>query len=240
MSKITHQTKHKKYLIAALICFAALEILFVHLMYNVAFSFFSYICVISSCLFCAVLSDGSRSWLFTQLGLIGTVGSDFFLVFLPNQQRVAGMVFFCSVQIFYFIRIYAEDSNQTRKRVNLILRSVASVAMLIITPLVLGSRMDAVSMLSMFYYAHLTCNVLFAFLNFKSSCIFAFALLAFILSDTLLGFQYLSDYFLIPRGSFIYYAILYGRKICYPFYILSQILMPISMFSRKLKKTQMS
>lgn len=240
MSKIKPQTKHKKYLIAALIGFAALEILVVHLMYNVAFSFFSYICVISSCLFCAVLSDGSRSWLFTQLGLIGTVGADFFLVFLPNQQRTAGMVFFCGVQIFYFIRIYAEDKNQMRKRVNLILRSLASVAMLIITPLVLGSRVDAVSILSMFYYVHLICNVLFAFLNFRSSRIFALALLAFILSDTLLGFQYLSDYFLIPRGSFIYYAIFFGRKICYPFYILSQILMPISMFSRKMKNIQMS
>ena len=240
MSKITPQIKHKKYLIAAILCFAALEILFVYLMYNVAFSFFSYVCVISSCLFCAVLSDGSRSWLFTQLGLIGTVGADLFLVFLPVQQRTAGMVFFCGTQIFYFLRIYSEDENETRKRVNLILRSVASVAMLIITPLVLGSRIDAVSMLSMFYYTNLVCNVLFAFLNFKSSALFALALLAFMLSDTLLGFQYLSDYFLIPRGSFIYYAIFFGKKICYPFYILSQMLIPISMVSRKMKKLSTS
>lgn len=238
MSKITPLIKHKKYLIAAVIGFAALEMLFVYFMYNVAFSLFSYICVISSCLFCSLLSDGSRSWLFTQLGLIGTVGADFFLVFIPDQQRVAGMVFFCGTQIFYFLRIYSEDENETRKRVNLILRSAASVAMLIITPLVLGSRVDAVSMISMFYYANLTCNVLFAFMNFRSSRIFALALLSFILSDTLLGFQFLSDYFLIPRGSFVYYAIFFGKRICYPFYILSQILMPISMASRKMKTLQ--
>lgn len=238
MSKITPLIKHKKYLIAAVIGFAALEMLFVYFMYNVAFSLFSYICVISSCLFCSLLSDGSRSWLFTQLGLIGTVGADFFLVFIPDQQRTAGMVFFCGTQIFYFLRVYSEDENETRKRVNLILRSVASVAMLIITPLVLGSRVDAVSMLSMFYYANLTCNVLFAFMNFRSSRIFALALLSFILSDTLLGFQFLSDYFLIPRGSFIYYAIFFGKRICYPSYILSQILMPISMASRKMKTLQ--
>lgn len=238
MSKITPLIKHKKYLIAAVIGFAALEMLFVYFMYNVAFSLFSYICVISSCLFCSLLSDGSRSWLYTQLGLLGTVGADFFLVFLPHQQRTAGMVFFCGTQIFYFLRIYSEDKNETRKRVNLILRSAASVAMLIITPLVLGSRVDAVSMLSMFYYANLTCNVLFAFMNFRSSRIFALALLSFILSDTLLGFQFLSDYFLIPRGSFIYYAIFFGKRIFYPFYILSQILMPISIASRKMKTLQ--
>ena len=238
MPKIIPQIKHKKYLIAAVVGFAALEMLFVYFMYNVAFSLFSYICVISSCLFCAMLADGSRSWLFTQLGLLGTLGADFFLVFLPVQRRAAGMIFFCGVQILYFMRIYLEDENKTRRRLNLILRTVASVSLLIITPIVLGSRMDAVSILSMFYYANLTCNVLFAFLNFRSSCVFAFALLAFILSDTLLGFQYLGDYFLIPRGSFVYYAIYYGKRVCYPFYILSQMLIPISMASRKLKKIQ--
>ena len=238
MPKIIPQIKHKKRLIAAVVGFAALQMLFVYFMYNVAFSLFSYICVISSCLFCAMLSDGSRSWLFTQLGLLGTLGADFFLVFLPVQRRAAGMIFFCGVQIFYFMRIYLEDGNKVRRHVNLILRTVASISLLIITPIVLGSRVDAVSVLSMFYYANLACNVLFAFLNYRSSRIFAIALLAFILSDTLLGFQYLGDYFLIPRGSFVYYAIYYGKRVCYPFYILSQMLMPISMASRKLKRIQ--
>ena len=238
MPKIIPQIKHKKHLIAAISGFAALELLFVHCMYNVAFSLFSYICILTSCLFCAVLWDGSRSWLFTQLGLLGTLGADFFLVLLPNQQRAAGMVFFCVTQIFYFMRLYSEDENETRKRVNLILRSVASVAMLIITPLVLGARVDAVSMLSMVYYVNLVCNVLFAFMNFKKTGLFAFALLAFVLSDTLLGFQSLSDYFLIPRGSFIYYAVFFGKRIFYPFYILSQICIPISVVSGKLKRNQ--
>ena len=186
------------------------------------------------------MSDGSRSWRFTQIGLLGTLGADFFLVLLPDQQQAAGMVFFCGVQICYFMRLYSEDENETRKRVNLILRSVASAAMLIITPLVLGSRVDAVSMLSMVYYVNLVCNVLFAFMNFRKTGLFAFALLAFVLSDTLLGFRFLSDYFLIPRGSFIYYAIFFGRKIYYPLYILSQVLMPLSMASRKMKKIQAS
>ena len=82
----------------------------------------------------------------------------------------------------------------------------------------------------------LTLNTLRTRFGIVLSVVIVLALLAFILSDTLLGFQYLSDYFLIPRGSFIYYAIFFGRKICYPFYILSQILMPISMASRRMKK----
>jgi hypothetical protein len=108
--------------------------------------------------------------------------------------------------------------------------------MLIITPLVLGSRLDAVSMLSMVYYVNLVCNVLFAFMNFRKTGLFAFALLAFVLSDTLLGFRFLSDYFLIPRGSFVYYVILFGKRLFYPLYIIAQISIPISIALRRLKK----
>ena len=238
MPKIIPQIKHKKHLIAAISGFAALETLLVYFMYNVAFSLFSYICILASCLFCAVLWDGSRSWLFTQLGLLGTLGADFFLVLLPAQQRVPGLLFFCLAQIAYFMRIYFEDESKMRRRVHIVLRVCASVGALIVTPLVLGARVDAVAMLSILYYANLLCNVLFSMLNFKRSRLFALALLFFVLSDTLLGFQSLSDYFLIPRGSFIYYAVFIGKRIFYPFYILSQICIPISVASGKLKRNQ--
>ena len=236
MLKILPQIKNKKYLIAAVICFVAWELTVVHFMYTVRFSLFSYICIISSCLFCALMSDGSRAWLYTQLGLIGTVGADFFLVFLPVQLRVPGMIFFCGTQLAYFMRIVSEDENPIRRRVNLILRALASVGGLILTPIVLGSRVDTVAMLSVFYYANLICNVMFSFLNFKQTGLFAIALLSFVLSDTLLGFQSLSDYFLIPRGSFIYYAVLFGKRIFYPLYIFSQIAIPISFALKRLKK----
>ena len=207
-------------------------------MYNVKFSLFSYVCIISSCMFCAVVSDGSRSWLFTQLGLLGTVGADFFLVFLPVQRRVPGLIFFCMAQAAYFLRIYFEDQNRTRRKIHLAVRGAASVAALIITPVVLGPRLDAVALISVFYYANLICNVIFAFINFRQSGVFALALLAFILSDTLLGFQSLSSYFLIPRGSFIFYAVQIGKRIFYPLYILSQVTIPLSVAFRNKRKTE--
>lgn len=239
MPKIIPQIKQKKYLIPAILCFVVWELAVVYLMYNVAFSLFSYICILSSCLFCVVVSDGSRSWLFTQLGLLGTVGADFFLVLIPDQRRVPGMIFFCAAQLAYFARIYSEDHHPLRKRVHLILRISAAAIVLAVTPIVLGSRVDAVAMLSMFYYANLLCNVLFSFLNFRQSWLFALALLAFILSDTLLGFQSLSDYFLIPRGSFIYYVLFFGRRFFYPLYVISQISIPISVAVRRLNKIQL-
>ena len=233
VSKRIPRIKNKKYLIAATACFAVFELAVVYCMYNISFSLFSYICIITSCLFCALISDGSRSWLFTQIGLIGTVGADFFLVFLPTQQRVPGMLFFCTTQIAYFLRIWSEDRNRTRKTVHLIVRAVASIAILVITPIVLGSRLDAISMISVFYYVNLICNLIFAFCNFRQSGLFALALLAFAFSDTIIGFQSLSSYFLIPRGSFIFHAIQFGKGIFYPLYICSQISIPISVAFRK-------
>lgn len=240
MSKTNPPLKNKKQLIAAIVIFAAFELAVVHLMYNAKFSLFSYICIISSCMFCAVVSDGSRSWLFTQLGLIGTVGADFFLVFLPIQRRVPGLIFFCMAQTAYFLRIYFEERSRTRRKIHLAVRGAASAIALIITPVVLGSRLDAVALISVFYYANLICNVIFAFMNFKQSGVFALALLAFILSDTLLGFQSLSSYFLIPRGSFIFYAVQIGKRIFYPLYILSQVTIPLSVVFRKKRQTENS
>ena len=236
VSKRKPKLKNHKQLIAAMWIFAAVELAVVYCMYNIRFSFFSYICIILSCLFCAIVSDGSKTWLFTQLGLLGTVGADFFLVLIPVQQRVPGMFFFCTVQIAYFLRTYFEDQSRVRRTVNLIIRLVASAAVLVITPIVLGSRLDALSMLSIFYYVNLLCNLVFAFLNFKQSGIFAIALLAFILSDTVIGFQSLSNYFLIPRGSFVFVVIQLGKQIFYPLYIFAQISISLSIAFRRLRQ----
>ena len=115
----------------------------------------------------------------------------------------------------------------------MIVRAVLSAAILIVTPIVLGSRLDAISMISVFYYANLICNLLFACLNFKGSGLFALALLAFAVSDTVIGFQSLSSYFLISRGSFIFVVTRLGKDIFYPLYIISQITIPISVVLRR-------
>lgn len=240
MSKIALNPpiKNKKQLLILISVFLAVQLVFVWCMYHVRFSLFSYICILTSCLFCAVLSDGSQSALFTQIGLLGTVGADFFLVLLPDQQRVPGMCFFCVTQIAYFLRIYTEDGNPKRKRVHLILRTSLSAVLVAATFLVLGSRVDAVAVLSLFYYANLFCNVLFSLLHFRKSRILALALLSFLLSDTLLGLSCLRDYFLIPRGSLLWAVIAFGSDIFYPLYIISQISVPLSLASRKGKQIQ--
>ncbi|MBQ3489423.1 MAG: hypothetical protein IJA86_02410 [Clostridia bacterium] len=218
--------------------FLILQIIHFFLMRNVAFSLFSYICIITSCLFCILLSDGSKAYLYTQIGLIGTVGADFFLVFLPFQLRVPGMICFCATQLAYFLRTYSEDENPIRKKVHFILRIAVSVLSVAVTGIVLGSRIDALSLISVFYYAHLLLNVIFSFVQFKKLHILAIALFMFIISDTLIGFDNLSSYLLIPRGSIIYIIMRLGKSFLYPLYIASQIMIPLSMVPRKRKALQ--
>lgn len=207
-------------------------------MRTVAFSLFSYICIITSCLFCILLSDGSKAYRYTQIGLIGTVGADFFLVFLPFQLRVPGMVCFSVTQIAYFLRTYSEDENKIRKKVHLILRMIVSVLCFSVTLLVLGRRADMLSLISVFYYGHLILNVIFSFMQFKKLRVLAIALFMFLLSDTLIGFDNLSSYLLIPRSSVIYIIMRMGESVLYPLYIASQIMIPLSMIPRKRKNLQ--
>ncbi len=218
--------------------FVILQIIHFTLMRNVAFSLFAYICIITSCLFCILLSDGSQAYLYTQIGLLGTVGADFFLVFLPFQLRVPGMICFNVTQVAYFLRIYSEDENRSRKKAHLILRIAGCAFALAATVFVLGSRTDALSLLSLFYYANLIMNVIFSFAQFKKLGILAIGLLLFVLSDTLIGFDNLSSYLLIPRGSVIHIIMHLGNGLVFPLYIAAQVLIPLSLLPKKRKQLQ--
>ena len=207
-------------------------------MREVSYSLFTYICIITSCLFCILLSDGSQRYRFTQIGLIATVGADFFLVFLPFQLKVPGMICFCVTQTAYFLNTYVEDDDLIRKKFHLILRIAVSVLSIVITVFVLGRRADLLALLSVFYYANLILNVIFSYLQFKKLRVFAIALTLFIVSDTLIGFDNLSSYLLIPRGSIIFILKRLFKGWVMPLYLAAQVMIPLSLLPRKRKALQ--
>jgi hypothetical protein len=140
-----------------------------------------YLSVILACIFCLVFVEKSKSYLFTQIALIFTVFADFFLVYLNNSNRLFAMICFSVTQITYFLRIYFEDENQTRKKVHLVLRASLSLIILISTCLVLGKHTDALALVSIFYYVNLVLNIVFSFFNFKNSWIFMLGLICFVI-----------------------------------------------------------
>ena len=229
---------NRKFIISALAVFLALEFIIANLMFTVGgyFSFFSFIFVVFACLFCALSAEPSEKYIFTQLGLILTVCADFFLVLIPEQQRLPGMIFFSAAQLMYFFMVYSTDDNAARRKVHLVLRTVASVLAVVLTLAVLGPAADGVALVSMFYYANLLINVVFSFINFKKHGIFAIALLIFILSDTIIGFNNLEKYLFVSRRSLAYYIANSEFDLTYVLYLPSQILLAISLIPQKLKK----
>ena len=188
--------KTKKTLFLLTIDFLLIEIIMAFLMNNVSgmFSVFAYAYIVCAAIFCALFKEKTTDYIFTQLGLIATLAADFFLVLLPVQDRLPGMICFSAVQIFYFLRIYFADKSKTRRLVHLILRIVLSVGIVAVTLAVVGIYADPVIVVSMFYYVNLLLNAIFAFIDFGSSGIFAIGLLCFIVSDTVIGFHELDDY----------------------------------------------
>ena len=123
-------------------------------------------------LFCFVFFENSKSYIFTQLALLFTLISDYFLVLRGAEQKAVAMTFFSMVQIFYFLRIYSEDRSHKRKKIHLILRAALGIASLPLTAIVLGERVDIVALITVFYFVNLALNVIFSYLNFRKSPIF--------------------------------------------------------------------
>ena len=173
------------------------------------------------------------------------MGADFFLVLLPKQERLPGMIFFAAVQIMYFLRLYTTDTNAKRKKIHLILRITLSAVILAATFAVLGFGADPVAVLSMFYYTNLVLNVIFAFIDFENTGVFALGLLCLMISDTVIGFHELDDY--IGRDPVVMEVVNQIKRskidLIYGFYLPSVALIALSpahKLFKKLDKIQMA
>ncbi len=229
--------KSKKVLLTASALFCAVEIALGVLLQRAPnghyYSFFS---VVLSCAFFFLFAENSLSYFLTQLALISTVCADYFLVLLPAQRKLTAMIFFSVVQIAYFLRIYFEDESKKCRTWHIASRILLSAAAIIVTVCVLGSSADALALVSMFYYANLILNVIFAFMSFEKHGVLAIGLLLFILCDTVIGLSLLDLYFPIPHDSSLYAVIHPGFDLAWACYLPSQTLIAISLLPRRLKK----
>ncbi|MBQ8310922.1 MAG: hypothetical protein IJX80_07920 [Clostridia bacterium] len=198
----------------------------------------SYTSVVIACLFCTLFCERSKSYAFTQLGLICTVCADYFLVLAEKRQQLPAMLLFSVTQLAYFARLYFADGNKKRRTWHLICRGLASAIVILLTLLVLGDGADAVALVSMFYYVNLLTNIVFACLQRERSHVFVIGLLLFVCCDTLIGLSCLDAYLAIPEDSFIWSIIHPGFDLAWAFYVPSQTLLALSLLPERLKKCQ--
>ncbi|MBQ4065399.1 MAG: hypothetical protein IJD10_04805 [Clostridia bacterium] len=233
--------RNKKLLILSTAFFGAVEALlgmFLQVAEGRAVSLYSYAAVVLACLFCGVFVEWSAGYGLTQTALLFTVFADYYLVLSFPREQLPAMLCFSVTQLAYFGRIYLADDKAGRKRWHLVSRLLLSVAALSVTAVVLGKRTDAVALISMFYYANLILNIVFAFADFRKQPLLALGLLLFLGCDTVVGLSCLEAYFAIPRDSLLYDVIHPGFDLAWAFYVPSQALLAVNLLPDRLRRIQ--
>ena len=233
-----YKKREKMLIIATIIFFVAQLVngLFIQMSSGALWSALCFGGVTSAFLFSLVLFNKSYDWLFCAFGLFFTVVADWFLVVLDPIMELPAMFVFNVVQIMYFIRIFRTHEKAHNKTLpigkigiaHISVRLIAVVTALIACAAVLGDDVDLLSMISLFYYANLLCNVVFSFVEFRKNPCFAIGLLCFALCDLFVGIGMVEEYFTVLPGSLIYELTYTELNLMWIFYVPSYTLISIS------------
>ncbi len=155
---------YRRYLVPIFLAVEAALAVLLQLTDGALCSALSFSAVVLAALFAATYMQGSSEYITTQIALAFTVVADLFLVVLPQTYatRVVAMCFFFAVQLCYSIRILYTTPNERHRKGQVSARNIISVAAALLTVLVLGSAADALSIISVVYYANLVLNVILA------------------------------------------------------------------------------
>ena len=188
----------------------------------------SFTLVVLCAFFALIFARKSALGTLTVLGLIFTVCADTFLVLITDGNKLVAMIFFFCVQIFYFLRVLTENRGAKLKMAHLTVRVLVLTLAFLTALFVLGENKDALSLVSILYFANLCVNVLFSFFNFKRAPMFAIGLLLFAFCDVFVGFSMIGEYISLSENSIIHTLNCIGINMVWLFYAPSQILISSS------------
>ncbi len=232
---------NRKFLYTVTGCFLAVEVVLGVLLQRASgrqFALLAYGSVVLACLFFAFFFERSRSYLLTQIALVFTVCADYFLVWIEEQKQLPAMLFFSLVQIAYFLRLYVEEETEKRRRIHLLFRAGLSLFALCLTGAVLGEGADTLALVSMFYYANLATNLLFAFLRVQKQWLLAVGFLLFLLCDTAIGLSLLDGYLPVAKDGWLYRWLHPDFNLAWAFYLPSQVCLALSLLPKRLTKKE--
>ena len=196
-----------------------------------AFEFSSVVCALGFSL--TFVSSASED-ISTAVGLLFTVISDLFLVVIEPQYKLVAMIFFSLAQLSYFSRLLTAEGDKKRRRAHLFIRKCVSLGVIILTIIVLKDKADALSLVSMFYYANLALNIVYSVIYSRQSLLFPIGLTFFILCDTVVGLSVMDGmYFDFGENSFVYKLIHADINLVWLFYVPSQTLIALSIPERQ-------
>lgn len=154
--------------------------------------------------------------------LLCTVAADWFLVVQGARDKFTAMCFFLAAQILYAILLYRRARSRRLVTALFFVLAVAEA----VTILVLKGNVDSLAMVSIAYYALLIMNVVCAFSSYKRQPLMAWALVLFLLCDTVVGLQVASvGYLVLP--AWLYNAVFCGFPLDWLFYLPSQVMLAV-------------
>ncbi len=207
---------------------------FIQKLNGTLYSSVSFSSIILAFLFCFLLLKREFYHIITVFALFFTVCADFLLcglVDFPFIKELA-MCFFVGTQTCYFLRLYF-NQQQKQRTIHVIVRVVFSVFALTLTAIVLKENTNFLSLISLFYYANLIVNVVFAFIQVKRSPLLAIGLLLFALCDVFVGLGMIENFITIPDGSIIQRINNINLNMAWLFYVPSQTLLALSTIKSK-------
>ena len=162
------------------------------------------------------------------IGLFTTVCADIFLVVIEPMKQNIAMCFFSITQICYFLYIY-NSQNKFQQKMHIIIRIIIIVISLITTTIVLKDNTDFLSLISLFYYANLVVNIIFAFTIKNKNILLIIGLILFACCDFVIGISIMGESYLsLKEGSFLYFIANPGFNLAWIFYVPSQTLIALS------------
>ena len=131
--------------------------------------------------------------------------ADYFLV-LKDDAQLEGVIAFIAVQLCYFAYLFVREERRKVRVANALARVLLSLVLVIACYLVIGESTDALSIVSVVYYANLVANIIFAFTLGKEARLFAVGLVLFAMCDLCIGLDVLFDSYLKSSDLDIFYG----------------------------------
>ena len=156
------------------------------------------------------------------LGISSTLLADLFLILLTdiNDYQIYGVIFFVIAQAIYAYYLFNNDPNHYK--LSLLIRLIVNIIMVTILIVVLKSRVDFLSVISIIYFANLLTNIILCFFNFKSNYLFCIGLIMLVLCDLHVGLVNANGIYLFYNPDGIIFKIIYANfNYTWFFYILS-------------------
>lgn len=208
--------------------FLALEAaLYGHLMASGRdFAIYAYAAIVLCFVYGLLQFKSANPWMLG--GMACTVGADFFLVVCSPVNQLWGMVFFMMAQCMYAVALH---TSKLCKPI-LIIRIALTVIAPLVAILVLGDKVDALSVISLCYYVNLIMNLSAAWMQGNKMLGVGFIL--FLLCDTVVGLQVAAGGYLpIGEGTLLHRIVFMDFNLAWFFYLPSQVLIALKIKERE-------